>query len=122
MDPKGSWGGHEVDGLLHLIEQGQDITGITRITLGHPIGKDKTGSGLGQNPRFTAKLGWTIAFSFDDGGNGGIIRINDFKLAHLFTLSEALRLFDHLPMSLAGCLQIAKQVLALSFAELGILV
>ena len=122
MDPNESWRRHKVDSSLHLIEQGQHLTGIIRIARGHPVGKDKARSGLGQNPRFTTTLGQTIAFAFDDRGNGRIIRINDFELAQLCALSEALRLFDHLTMSLAGGFEVAKQVLALGLAELGILV
>ena len=121
MDLKGLWGGDEVDGVLHLVEQGQDITRITRIALGHPVGKDKAGSRLGQNPGFTAKLSRTIAFAFDDRRNGGIIGIDDFELVQLFALGQALRLVDHLTMGVAGRLQVAKQVLTLSLAELGVL-
>lgn len=113
MDLKGLWGGDEVDGVLHLVEQGQDITRITRIALGHPSREDKARSRLGQNPGFATKLGWTIAFAFDHGGNGGIIGIDDFELVQLFTLGQALRLFDDLTRCLTGRLQVATQALAL---------
>ena len=86
------------------------------------MGKDKAGSGLGQNPGFTTKLGWTIAFAFDDGSNGGIISIDDFALTQLFALSKALRLFDPLTMSVTGGFQVPKQVRTLHLAEFGVLV
>ena len=54
------------------------------------MGKDKTGSGLGQEASFATKLGWTIAFAFHDGGNGGVIRMNDFALGQLFALGQTL--------------------------------
>ena len=113
MDLKGLWGGDEVDGLLHLVEQGQHITRITWIALGDAIGEDKAGSGLGQHPGFATKLGRTIAFAFDNGGNRRIIGIDDFELVQLFALGQALRLFDHLTMGVTGRLQVTKQALAL---------
>lgn len=113
MDLKGLWGGDEVDGLLHLVEQGPHITRITWIALGDAIGEHETRSRLGQNPGFATKLGRTIAFAFDNGGNGGIIGIDDFALVQLFALGQALRLFDDLTMRITGRLQVAKQALAL---------
>ena len=57
----------EVDGPLDLVQHGQDVTGIARIARGHPGGKDKAGRGFREQPRFAAKLGWAIAFAFEDG-------------------------------------------------------
>jgi hypothetical protein len=71
------------------------------------IGKAKAGSGLGQEASFAPKLGWTIAFAFHDGGNGGVIRLHDFALGPLFALGQALRLFGDLPMRVAGGLEVA---------------
>jgi hypothetical protein len=70
---EGLWGRDEVDGLWRFVEQGQPITRITRIALGHPIGENEAGSGLGQHFGFAAKLGRTIAFALDNGSKGGII-------------------------------------------------
>ncbi len=121
MDLKALWGGDEVDSPLHLVEHGQHITGITRIAFGHPIGKDIAASWIRQNAGFATKLGRTIAFAFDDRGNGGVIRIDDFELTQLFALGQALRLFGNLTMRVAGALQVAKQALALCLTQVGVL-
>jgi hypothetical protein len=54
------------------------------------IGKEKAGSGLGQEASFATTLGWTMAFAFHDGGNGGVIRMHDFALGQLFALGQTL--------------------------------
>jgi len=84
--------------------------------------KDKAGSGLGEQTDFAPELGWTIAFAFDDRGNGGVIRMDDFALTELFALGQALRLFGDLPMRVARGLQVASQALALRLAQVGVLV
>ena len=86
------------------------------------MSKDKAGSGLGEQTGFAPELGWTIAFAFDDRGNGGVIRIDDFALTELFTLGQALRLFGDLPMRVARGLQVTQQALALRLAQVGVLV
>jgi len=79
-------------GRCDLVEQGQHITGITRIALGHNIGKDKARGRLGHNARFTAKLRGAITFAFENRGNGRIVRIDNFTVTELFALREACRL------------------------------
>ena len=86
------------------------------------MGEEKARSGFRENARFATKLGRTIAFAFDDRSNGGIIGIDDFALAQLFALGQALRLFDDLTMGVAGRRQVAQQALTLSLSELGALV
>ena len=86
------------------------------------MSKDKTGSGLGEQTDFAPELGWTIAFAFEDRGNGGVIRIDDFALTELFALGQTLRLFGDLPMRVARGLQVAQQALALRLAQVGVLV
>ena len=56
----------EVDGLVPLVEPGHHRAWIPRIALGHPMSKDKAGSGLGEQTDLAPELGWTIAFAFDD--------------------------------------------------------
>jgi len=77
-----------LDGPLDLVEQGQHITGIARIALGDPVGKDETGGGLRHKAGFAAKLGGAIALAFEDGGNSGIVGVHDFTVAELFALGE----------------------------------
>jgi hypothetical protein len=122
VDLQALGGFDEVDGPVHLVEHGQHIARITRIALGYPIRKDKAGSGLGEQTGFATKLGRTIAFAFDDGGNGGVIRIDDFTLGELFALGEALRLLGDLPMRVAGGFQVTKQALTLRLTQGAVLV
>jgi len=102
-------GDNEVKGLLHLVEQGQHIAGITRIALGDAIGKDKARGGLGQETDCATELGWTITFALDDGGDGGIISIDDFVLGERFALGQPLRLLGDVPIRVAGGCEIAQQ-------------
>ena len=122
MDPQALWRGNLVDGVLHLVEQGQHIARITRIARGHPIGKDKAGRGLRQDTGLATKLGRAIALAFEDGGNGGIIGIDDFAVGQFFALGQALRLLGDVPMGGAGGLQVAQQTLALGLAPGAVLV
>src|SRR6516164_6164818 len=107
VDLQALGGFDEVDGPVHLVEQGQHIARITRVALGHPMRKDKAGSGLGEQTDFAPELGWTMAFAFDYRGNGGVIRMDDFALTERFALGQALRLFGDLPMRVARGLQVA---------------
>ena len=81
-----------VDGALDLVEPGEHLAGIARMTRGHTIGNDQARGRLRHNARFAAKLRRAIALPFDDGGNGGIVGIDDFTVAELLALGEAPRL------------------------------
>ena len=81
------------------------------------VGKDKAGSGLGQDASFATKLGRAIAFAFHDGGNGGVIRIHDVALGQLFALGQAPRLLGDLPMRVAGGCQVTTQALTLRLTQ-----
>ncbi len=84
------WGGPDtLDGPLDLVEQGQHITGIARIALRDPVRKDEPRGGLRHQAGFAAKLGGAIALAFEDGGNGGIVRIDNFTMTEFFALREA---------------------------------
>ena len=87
-----------VDGALDLVEQGQHITRITRIALGHEVGKDKTGRGFRGDAGLSAKLRRAIALAFDNGGNGGIVGIDQFTVAELLALGQPGGLFTDVVM------------------------
>ena len=59
------------DRLLHLVDQGLHITGITGMAHGQLQRKDEARRWLGDNPRFAAELGGAVAFALADRGNGG---------------------------------------------------
>ncbi len=62
-----------IDGALHVVEERQHVTGITRIARGHPSSKDKTGRGFGKETRFPPKRDWTMApLIFSPFGLGGL--------------------------------------------------
>ncbi len=112
-DPQAFGGDDKVNGVLDLVEHGQHIARVTWIARGHPIGKDKAGRGLRHNAGLAAKLRGAVALTFEDGGNGGVISIDDFALGKFFALGEALRLCGDVPMGGTGGIQIAQQTLAL---------
>ena len=112
-DPQAFGGDDKVNGVLDLVEHGQHIARVTWIARGHPIGKDKAGRGLRHDAGLAAKLRGAVALAFEDGGNGGVIGIDDFALGKFFALGEALRLCGDVPMGGTGGLQIAQQTLAL---------
>jgi hypothetical protein len=75
---------------LYPVKQGQHIARVTGIARGHLVGKDKARRGLRQDAGLAAKLRRAIAFAFDDGGNGGVIGIDDFAVGQFFALRQAL--------------------------------
>jgi hypothetical protein len=81
------------------------------------MGKDKAGSGLGQEASFATKLGRAMAFALHDGGNGGVIRMHDFTLGQLFALGQAPRLLGDLPMRVASGFQVTTQALTLRLTQ-----
>ncbi len=98
---------NEVKGLLHFVQQGEPIAWITRITLGDPIGKDKTRGGFGDNPGFAPELRRAVALPLDNRCDGRIIGIDDFILRERFALGQPLRLFGDVPMRIARHGQVA---------------
>ena len=67
--------------LLHFIDQGHHIAGIAGIPDRQLKGEDEARGGLGDNPRFAAKLGRAVALAFANGGDRGIVGIDNFALA-----------------------------------------
>ena len=76
------------DRLLHLVDQGLHITGITRIAHGQMQGKDEARRWLGDNPRLAAKLGGAVAFALANGRNGGIVGVDDFAVGQRLALRQ----------------------------------
>ena len=76
------------DRLLHFVDQGLHITGVTGIPHGQMQGKDKARRWLGDNPRLAAKLGGAIAFAFANGRNGGIVGVDDFAVGQRLALRQ----------------------------------
>src|SRR5262249_11665222 len=79
---------HTVDGVLDSVEQGQSITRIARIAVRHQRGKDKTGGGFRSDAGLAAKLHRTIALAFEHGSNGGIVGIDQFRVAQLLAVGQ----------------------------------
>ena len=117
VDPQTLGGGDEVDSPWHRIEEGQPRARITRMALGDAIGKEKAGSGLGQDASVATTLGRAMAFALHDWGNGGVIRMHDCALGQLFALGQAPRLLGDLPMRVAGGFQVTTQALTLRLTQ-----
>ena len=94
---------HPFEGVLDFINQRQDIAGITGIAHRCMRGKDEAGRGIRDETRFAAKLGWAIALALHDGGNGWVVRVDDFAAPKPFAMDEPARLLGDVFMS-AECL------------------
>src|SRR6266516_1139193 len=92
------------DGLLHVGHQGLYITGITRIPQGQMQRKDEARRRLGNNARLAAELGGAVAFALADGGNGGIVGVDDLAVAQCLAVREPAGLrFDPVMGFKGGC-------------------
>ena len=68
------------DRLLHLVDQGLHVPGITRMAHGQVQGNDEAGGWLGDNPGLAAKLRGAMAFALANGRNRGIVRVDNFAM------------------------------------------
>jgi len=78
-----------VDGLLDLGHHGQNVTGSARMARWHPGGKDTAGRGFQEPPRLAAKLGWAMAFAFEDRRNGSVVGMDDLAVGQPLALDQA---------------------------------
>jgi hypothetical protein len=108
-----------VDGLLDLLNHGQDVTGIAWMTRGYPGGKDKARRGFREQPRFATTLGWAMALAFEDGRNSSIVGIDDFAVMQSLALSQAACLCADRVMGFYCCLQLPGQAVTLTLGERG---
>jgi hypothetical protein len=107
------------DRLLHLVDQGLHITGITRMAHGQMQGNDEASGWLGDNARLAAELGGAVAFAFANGGNGRIVGIDDLAVGQGLALREASRLvFDPVMGRERGC-ELSVQARPLILQQLG---
>ena len=74
--------------LLHLVEHGLHRAGITRMAHGQMPGNHKTGRWLGNHARLTPELGRAVAFALANGGDGGIVRIDDLAVGQGLPLRQ----------------------------------
>ena len=122
MEPQALAAGDQVNGVLHFVEHGQHRARVTGIARGHPVGEDKPGSRLRHDTGLAAKLGGAVALAFEDGGNRGVIRIDDFAVGKFFALGQALRLLGDVSMCGTGSLEVPQQTLALGLTPPAVLV
>ena len=99
VDPEPRERADTVESALHFVKQGQHITGIIWVALRHPIGKDKARGRVRSDTGLATKLGGTIALAFEDGRDGEIIGIDEFRVAEFFVLGEPGRLFADVGMA-----------------------
>ena len=122
MDGWPLWPHKACDSLIDVVEQGQHIAGITGIAHGCTGGKDEACGGLREDAGFATELGWAIALAFHNGGNRGIVGIDDFTVTQTLALGQAARLLADLVMRFDGGAQIACQALLSGGAQMGGLV
>lgn len=99
VDPEPWERADTVERALHLVKQGQHITGIIGVALWHPIGKDKARGRFRHDTGLATKLRGTIALAFENGRDGEIIGIDEFGVAEFFALGELGGLFADVGMA-----------------------
>jgi len=87
------------------------------MALGDAMGKEKAGSGLGQDASCATTRGRAMAFALHDGGNGGVIRLHDCALGQLCAWGQAPRWRGDLPLRVAGGFQGTTQALTLRLTQ-----
>ena len=100
------------NGGLDLVNQGHDIAGIARIPQREMRGKDKASGGFRDEARLASKLGWTVAFAFEERRNGAIVGSDDFAVAQRLALGEPLRLAADSVIRFQRAGQLGRQSLA----------
>src|SRR6266850_8318017 len=103
---------------LHFVNQGQHRAGITGVTHGQMQGKDEAGGWFGNNPGLAAKLGGAVALAFANGGNRGIVGIDNFTLGQGFAVGEPTGLGGDLVMGCEGSFELGVQALPLALSQL----
>jgi hypothetical protein len=88
VDLERLWRADAVDGTLDLVEQGQHLAEIARVARWSVVGKDKARGRFRDNTRLSTELGGAIALAFHDGGDGQVVRIDEFTVAEFLTLGE----------------------------------
>lgn len=106
------------EGVLDFINQRQDIACINGIANRCMRGKDEAGRGFRDETGFAAKLGWAIALALQDGGNGGVVSVNDFAVPKPFAMDEPARLLGNVFMRAEGLTERGSQALAPGIIEM----
>ena len=108
---------HPVDGALDLVDQRQPVASITRITLGHEVGKDQPGGGFRDNAGLAAKLCRAIAFALDNGSHGEIVGVDHLSVLEFLALGEPFGLLTDVLIVTQGRSEGMGEPLPLGFAE-----
>ena len=107
------------DCLFHLVAQGLHIAGITGMAHRQMQGKAEPGRRLSDEARLAAKLGGAVAFALTNGGNGGIVGVDDLAVGQGLALRQAARLVCDPVMCLKGGRELGVQTRALRRRQLG---
>ena len=100
------------EGVLNFINQREDIAGINGIAHRCMRGKNEACRGLRDETRLSTELSWAIALPLEDGGDGGVVGIDDFAVPKPFAMDELSRLFGNVLMGQQGFFERRGQVLA----------
>jgi hypothetical protein len=74
--------------LLHFVDQGFHVAGITRMAHGQMPGKDNARGGLGNHVWLAAELSGAMTLPFADGRNRGIVGIGDLAMGQRLALRQ----------------------------------
>ena len=76
------------DRLLHVVDQGLHVAGVTGVSHGHMQAKDEARRWLGNNSGLATKLGGAVALPLANGRNGGIVGVDNFAVGQRLALRE----------------------------------
>src|SRR6266508_2486149 len=105
-------------GVLHFVDQGQNIAGITGISHRQMKSENEARGRLGDNAWFAAKLCRAVALAFANGGKGKIVRIDDFALGQGFAMGEAAGLCSDLVVGRNGRFELGVPTLTLALSQM----
>ena len=76
------------DRLLHVVDQGLHVAGVTGVSHGHMQAKDEARRWLGNHSGLATKLGGAVALPFAHGRNGRIVGVDNFAVGQRLALRE----------------------------------
>jgi hypothetical protein len=108
-----------VESALDLIEPGHHRAGIAWLALRHPIGKDKTWGRFRHHAGLSPKLSRAMALPFENGGNGGIVGLDECTVAALLAVREPPRWRAAVLLARHGHVQRTGQTLTVGGLQVG---
>jgi len=113
------WRADTGTGAVDLVEQGQHRAGIARSAWRYWSSNDKARGRFRHTPRLAPQLGGAMALALEAGGDGRIVRSDDFAVAELLAVGEPPRWLADRRRGTPGRRQLHGQAFALGSGAIG---